>query len=459
MARGGLKILNQEKNIVIIGCGAGGGTAAQFARKTDRKAKITVFEQGKYPQYSKCGLPYAISGEIANIPSLIEFSEDWFKKANIDLFMQTTVEKIDIINKQILANGKQFPFDSLIISTGSKPFIPPIKNIDCDGVFCLKTIDDAEKIKKYAKNAKKATIIGAGLIGLEMADNLHKLGLNITVIEALANILPNTLDPDMAKIVLEKIPDKIKIFTNHIAAKVENIKGKISKTIITDKSSGEEKTIDTDILIIATATKPEVELAKQAGCKIGTTGGIIVNDKAETSIEDVYAVGDCTEFLDFVNAKPALVGLGSIAVRQGIAAGTNAAGVSYNLARGVLTTSTSKFFGLEIASVGPTTENLSDFKCVFARFNGLSLPKYFPGGKSISIKIMVDEYTGMIMAAQAVGANAAQRINTFATAILGQMDVETLRKLETAYAPPVAPTLDVVTLVCDMVSLKLARKK
>jgi len=459
LARGGLKILNQEKNIVIIGCGAGGGTAAQFARKTDRKAKITVFEQGKYPQYSKCGLPYAISGEIANIPSLIEFSEDWFKKANIDLFMQTTVEKIDIINKQILANGKQFPFDSLIISTGSKPFIPPIKNIDCDGVFCLKTIDDAEKIKKYAKNAKKATIIGAGLIGLEMADNLHKLGLNITVIEALANILPNTLDPDMAKIVLEKIPDKIKIFTNHIAAKVENIKGKISKTIITDKSSGEEKTIDTDILIIATATKPEVELAKQAGCKIGTTGGIIVNDKAETSIEDVYAVGDCTEFLDFVNAKPALVGLGSIAVRQGIAAGTNAAGVSYNLARGVLTTSTSKFFGLEIASVGPTTENLSDFKCVFARFNGLSLPKYFPGGKSISIKIMVDEYTGMIMAAQAVGANAAQRINTFATAILGQMDVETLRKLETAYAPPVAPTLDVVTLVCDMVSLKLARKK
>jgi len=459
---GGGLFLNQDRDIVIIGCGAGGATAAQFARKTDRKSKITVFEKGIYPQYSKCGLPYTISGKIPKILDLVEFSEDWFKKTNIDIRLKTQVEKIYIKNKKIIAKKEnkkiEKPFNKLIICSGAKPFIPPIKNIDAKGVFTLRTIDDAKKIQAYAKNAKNAAIIGAGLIGLEMADNLHNLGLKITIIEALPNILSNNLDEDMAKLVAEKIPETIKVFTNHIATKTENVNGKVSKITIKDKESGKEKTFDTDLVIIATGTKPNVELAKQIGCKIGSTGGIIVNDKSETSIKDVYAVGDCTEYLDFVNAKPALVGLGSIVVRQGIAAGINAAGGKYVLPRGVLTTSTSEFFGVEIASVGPATNNLSDFSVVSARFNGSSLPHYYPGGQPISIKVMVDKYTGMIMAAQAVGQNVALRINTFACAILGQMDVETFRKLETAYAPPIAPTLDATTLVCDRVSLKLSRK-
>jgi len=459
---GGGLFLNQDKDIVIIGCGAGGVTVAQFARKTDRKSTITVFEQGAYPQYSKCGLPYAISGKIPKIMDLVEFSEDWFKKINIDIHLKTRVEKIDVKNKKIFAKkeGKTIEkaFGRLIICSGAKPFIPPIKNIDAQGVFALRTIDDAKKIQAYAKNAKNATIIGAGLIGLEMADNLYSLGLKIAIVEALPNILANNLDDDMAKLVVEKIPKKINVFTNHIATKTENIDGKVSKITIKNKESGEEKTFDTDLVIIATGTKPNVELAKQIGCKIGSTGGIIVNNKSKTSIKNVYAVGDCTEYLNFVNVKPALVGLGSIVVRQGIAAGVNAAGGKYTLPRGLLMTSTSEFFGIEIASVGPTTNNLSDFSVLSARFNGSSLPHYYPGGQPISIKIMVDEYTGMIMAVQAVGQNAALRINTFACAILGQMDIETFRKLETAYAPPIAPTLDATTLVCDMASMKLSRK-
>jgi len=451
--------LNQDREIVIIGCGAGGGTAAQFARKTDRKAKITIFEKGKYPQYSRCGLPYAISGKIPKIFDLVEFSEEWFKKANIDLLLNTTVEKIDIKNKKIFAKNIEKSFDSLIICTGSKPFLPPIKNIDVKGVFVLKTIDDAKKIQSHAMNSKKATIIGAGMIGLEMADNLYNKGLKITVVEALPNILANNLDEDMAKLVADSIPTSITVYTNHLATQTIDKNGKVTGVAIKDKATGKEKIVETDMLIIAAGTKPEVELAKQIGCKIGSTGGIVVNNRSETSIKDVYAVGDCTEFIDFVNARPTLIGLGSVAVRQGIASGTNAAGGEYNLPKGALNTSTSEFFGVEIASVGPTTANLEDFTVVSARFNGYSLPEYYPGGQPISIKIMVDRYTGMIMASQAVGDKAAQRINTFATAILGEMDIETLRKLETAYAPPIAPTLDAVTLVCDMVSMKLSRKK
>jgi len=456
--------LSEEKNLVIIGCGASGGTAAQFARKTDRKTNITVFEKGKYPQYSKCGLPYAISGDIPKIENLAEFSEDWFKKANIGLYLDTAVEKIDLAKKIVYAKKKdaviEKQFNSLIIATGAKPFVPPIENVDVDGVFVLRTIDDAENILSTANSGKKATIVGAGLIGLEMADNLRKKGMKITIVEALPNILENNLDEDMAKLVAEKIPDDISVLTNYLAVKVESKNGKICKVVIKNNENDAKKTIDTDLLIIASGTRPNVDLAKSIGCKIGSTGGIIVNTKCETSIKDVYAVGDCTEFIDFVTAKPSLIGLGSVAVRQGVAAGNNSVGGEYELCKGVLNASTSEFFGVEIASVGPTMKNVEDiFTIVTGRFNGSSRPEYYPGGKPISVKVLVDKYTGMIIAAQAVGDNAAQRINTFACAILGELDVETLRKLETAYAPPIAPTLDAVTLVCDIVSMKLNRKR
>lgn len=456
--------MTQDHDIVIIGCGAGGGTASQFARKTDRKSTITIFEKSKYPQYSKCGLPYAISGVISDSKNLVEFNEEWFKKANIDLILETIVEKIDIKKKRSYAkkNGKTIEksFNKLIICTGAKPFIPPIENINVKGVFTVRTIDDAKEILAYSKNLKKATIIGAGLIGLEIADNLRKNDLKVTVVEALPNILANNLDEDMSKLVFEKIPSDISIYTNHTAIKVDQKDGNITKVIIKNKETNEEKSIDTDILIIATGTKPDTVLAKSIGCKIGSTGGILVNEKSETTVKDVFAVGDCTEYIDYVTKKPLIVGLGSIVVRQGIAAGVNVAGGEYILPFGFLNTNTSEFFDLDIASVGPISNRIDkEFSVISARFSGSSLPEYYPGGKPISIKILVDEYTGMIMGAQAVGENAAQRINTFACAILARLDIETLRKLETAYAPPIAPTLDAETLVCDMAFMKIARKK
>ena len=460
--------LNSDRNIVIIGCGAGGGTAAQFARKTNRKASIIVFEKGKYPQYSKCGLPYTISGTIPEFKDLIEFSEDWFKKANINLLLETTVEYIDVKKRVVIAKKEdeviEKSYSSLIISTGAKPLFPPIKNLYdngtlVDGIHVVRTIEDGKQIASLVKKDKKATIVGAGLIGLEMADNLNKKGMSVTVVEALPSILANTLDEDMSSQVYEKISKNILLFTGHLATKIEYNDRKINAAFIKDNNTGKEEKIDTDLLIISTGTKPEISLAKTAGCKIGKTGYIIVNEKSETSVENVYAVGDCTEYKDFITKKPLSIGLGSIAVRQGIAAGINAAGGDYRLPQGVLQTCTSEFFGMEIAAVGPTSGSMKDISVISGKFNGSSLPEYFPGGKPITVKVIVDEKTGRILAAQAVGDKAAQRINTFACAILGDMNVETFRKLETAYAPPVAPTLDVITLVCDIVSMKLSRKQ
>jgi NADH oxidase (H2O2-forming) len=454
--------LSPERKIIIIGCGAGGGTAAQFARKTDRKASVTIIEKDKYPQYSKCGLPYAISGIIPNFNDLIEFSKDWFKTAKIDLILETTVEKIDTSKKIVFAKkGSDVilkPYDSLIIATGAKPSIPPIDNIMeqgklINGVFILRTIDDAKNISSSATNGNNATIIGAGLIGLELAESLYKKQMKITVIEALTSILANTLDKDMSKKVYDEISKKVEILTDHIAIKIESNSGKITKVFVKDNKTGEEKDFQTDFLVIAAGLKPETVLAKDAGCKLNEYGYIIVNNKCETSVKDVYAIGDCTEFKDFITKKSVPIGLGSIAVRQGISAGINTAGGNYTLLDGVLQTCTSEFFGIEIAAVGSSDENL-----VTGKFNGLSLPHYFPGGKPITIKVFANK-DGKILGAQAVGDNAAQRINTIAAAILGSLDIETFRKLETAYAPPIAPTLDAITLACDIISAKLRKRQ
>lgn len=460
--------MDKTSKIMIIGCGAGGGTAAQLARKTNRNAEITIFEQGKYAQYSKCGLPYVISGKISNFNNLVEFSEEWFEKERIKLFLRTEVIDIDKSKNNITTrrNGKEIKkeFDKLIIATGSRAFIPPVENIFknnklVNGVHLLKTIDDGKKLTSDIRNSKIVTIIGAGLIGLEIADSLYKNGKQVIIIESMYNILENTLDLDMSEPIRKELETKAKLYTNFIATKIETEQDRIKHIFIKNKETNEEHKIMTDILIIATGSKPEVSLADKIGCKIGKTGGIVVNEKSSTSIKNIYAVGDCTEYLDYVTNEPVGVGFGSIAVRQGIAAGVNAAGGDYKLLKGLLQTRTSEFFGFEVAAVGPMKKSINNFQTVYGKFNGNSLPNYYPGGKSIIIKVGINEKNGEIVSAQAVGDNAAQRINVFACAIQNNAIVQDFRKLETAYAPTIAPTLDAITLGCDVAFLKYTRKK
>ena len=253
--------------------------------------------------------------------------------------------------------------------------------------------------------------------------------------------------------------ENINIYPNHWTQNIKEKNGKICAVIIKDTKTNEEKRIDTDILIVATGTKPDVTLAKDIGCRIGKNGGIIVNEKTETTLSGVYAIGDCTEYIDFITTDYQSVGLGSIAVRQGIASGINAAGGTYNLPKGFLSTRTSELFGIEIAAVGPVKNACQKIPIIYGKFKGSSRPDYFPGGKPITMKVGIHEETGVILTAQAIGDNAAQRINTMTCAIQNKMNVQDMKKLETAYPPPVAATLDVLTLVCDVAFLKLIRRQ
>jgi len=428
--------------VIIIGCGAAGATAAQFARKNDRDAEIKIFEKGVYPEYSKCALPFVVSGELSP-ESIIEFSEDWFRKADIDLHLNTPVSAIDFENKVIETSDGKEEYDSLIIATGASPFSP----VKTEGkTYFLRNMDDAIAIKKEAKNADSAIIIGAGLIGLEAAEALVKRGIDVTVVEFLPEILLTMVDDDVAKIVRGKIEEKVKFLLNNRVTEIRD-KGNHMEVTASDEH-GKKSILQGDFVIIATGNRSNVQLTKRlAGEK-----GIAVDERCETSIKRVYAAGDCTQYRDILgNIIP--VGLGSVAVRQGKVAGANAVGGDEKLMP-LVNARTTKIFGIEIAAVGPLKRSIS-FKPVIGKFKGKALPEYMGDmGENIFIKVYADS-NGKIIGAQAAGHEAAQRINKFALAIHYGLTLERFLKAETAYAPAVAPVFDASTIACEIAKRKL----
>lgn len=428
--------------VIIIGCGAAGATAAQFARKNDRDAEIKIFEKGVYPEYSKCALPFVVSGELSP-ESIIEFSEDWFRKADIDLHLNTPVSAIDFENKVIETSDGKEEYDSLIIATGASPFSP----VKTEGkTYFLRNMDDAIAIKKEAKNADSAIIIGAGLIGLEAAEALVKRGIDVTVVEFLPEILLTMVDDDVAKIVRGKIEEKVKFLLNNRVTEIRD-KGNHMEVTASDEH-GKKSILQGDFVIIATGNRSNVQLTKRL---VGEKG-IAVDERCETSIKRVYAAGDCTQYRDILgNIIP--VGLGSVAVRQGKVAGANAVGGDEKLMP-LVNARTTKIFGIEIAAVGPLKRSIS-FKPVIGKFRGKALPEYMGDmGENIFIKVYADS-NGKIIGAQAAGHEAAQRINKFALAIHYGLTLERFLKAETAYAPAVAPVFDASTIACEIAKRKL----
>lgn len=444
------------RRIVIIGAHAAGCDAASAARKTDRTAEITLMTTQKKPGYSPCGIPFVLGGHIPSFDDLIVFPPSFFRMMKLDLRLETTATSIDTGAKTVEIRdkaGKQetLPYDSLIIATGAYPFVPPIKGREKRGVYVLRTIEDGERIDEAIKKAKSAVVIGAGLIGLETAVALVERGLKTTVVELLPYVLPLMLDQDMASVVHKMLEERGMGII--VGRGVDEILGTERATGVS--VAGEE--IPADLVVVATGVRANTELAQKAGIEVGLARAIKVNMRMETSVKDVYAAGDCVESVSLITHRPTISQLGTTAVRQAKVAGINAAG-GYATFPGVLGSAVTKMFDIEIGATGLTEfmANRAGIQTVAGSITSKTRAEYYPGGKPIRVKIVVEKETQRIIGGQIVGGEeVAQRINALSFAIQKQMTIRELAKADTCYAPPLAETWEPMVLAAEIALRRL----
>jgi NADH oxidase (H2O2-forming) len=447
------------RKIVIVGAHAAAVDAASAARKTDRTAEIILLTTEKYAGYSRCGIPFVIGGHIPKMTDLIVYPSSYYQMMKLDLRRETTVTTIDAKNKTVETQdkaGKQqtLSYDALIIATGANSFIPPIKGKEKQGIYTVRTIEDGDKIDQAIQlGAKTAAVLGAGLIGLEVAIGLTERGVKTTVVEMLPQIMPVMLDADMAKGVQEMLESKgIKIL---VSKGVEEFVGKDTVTGI--MAGGEQ--INADMTVAAFGVRANTELAQKAGLALGETKAIKVNPRMETSTPGIYAIGDCAETTNLITQRPALPQLGTVAVKQGKVAGTNAAG-GYAVFPGVLGSAVTKFFDTEIGVTGLNEffAKKAGLDTVSGTISGKTRAQYYPGAQSIKVKVVVEKALERVIGAQIIGGEeVTQRINAISIGIQKQMTVQELAKSDTCYAPPLCETWELMALAAEAAIIKLTR--
>ncbi|CAB49573.1 NAD(P)/FAD-dependent oxidoreductase [Pyrococcus abyssi] len=438
--------------VVVIGSGTAGSNFALFLRKLDRKAEIIVIGKEPTMQYSPCALPHVISGTIEKPEDVIVFPNEFYEKQKIKMMLGVEAKKIDRERKVVITDKGEVPYDKLVLATGSKAFIPPIKGVENEGVFTLKSLDDVRRIKEYIgkRNPKKAVVIGAGLIGLEGAEAFAKLGMEVLVVELLEHLLPTMLDKDMASIVQKNMEEHGVKFRFGVG--VSEIIGNPVEAV----KIGDE-TVEADLVLVATGVRANVDLAKDAGLEVNR--GIVVNEYLQTSDPDIYAIGDCAEVIDAVTGKRTLSQLGTSAVRMAKVAAEHIAGKDVKF-RPVFNTAITELFDLEIGTFGMTEERAKreGIDVVVGKFRGSTKPEYYPGGKPITVKLIFRKEEGRLIGAQIVGGERVWgRIMTLSALAQMGAKVEDIAYLETAYAPPISPTIDPITVAADMALRKMKR--
>ncbi|MDR9867410.1 FAD-dependent oxidoreductase [Lactococcus cremoris] len=433
------------EKILIVGGVAGGMSAATRLRRLQEKAEIIVFEKGPYVSFANCGLPYYVGGEIEERENLIvQSSKALQKRFNLDVRENSEVTAIDIKEKKItvLSNGKSYfeSYDKLILSPGAKPFVPQIKGLDlANNVFTLRNIPDVDKIMAQLKEKapKKATIIGAGFIGIEMAENLAKRGIAVTIVEKAPHVLP-TIDREMAAYVNEElIKNNVSVMTNTGAVEFKD------KQILLDNG----ESLLSDLTILSVGIQPETSLAKMADIKLGLRNAILVDEHYETSVKDIYAVGDAIVVKNQLG-HDALISLASPANRQGRQVADIISGLPVEN-RGSLGTAIVRVFDLQVASTGLSESQLQslNLKHKIVHVTANNHAGYYPGATSIVLKLIFEPESGEIFGAQALGKEGVdKRIDILSTAIKAKLTVFDLPELEFTYAPPFGSAKDPVNM-------------
>lgn len=447
------------RKIVLIGAHAAAVDAASAARKKDRTAEITLLTTEKNAGYSRCGIPFVIGKHIERLTDLIVYPSSYYQMMKLDLRRETTATNIDTKAKTVEIIDKAgkkdtLSYDSLIIATGANAFIPPIKGKEKQGIHTVRTLEDGEKIDQaIQKGAKTGVVLGAGLIGLEVAIGLTERGLKTTVIELLPQIMPVMLDVDMAKAVQEMLEAKgITILTG------KGVEEFIGGDTVTGVVAGGQQ-INADLCVAAFGVRANIELAQKAGIALGETKGLKVNARMETSVPGVYAAGDCAETMHMISQRPYLPQLGTVGVRQGKVAGTNAAG-GYAIFPGALGSAVTKFFDTEIGVTGLNEffARRAGFDVVPGVISGKTRAQYYPGAKPIRVKIVVEKAMERVIGAQIIGGEeVTQRINAISIGIQKNITVHELAKSDTCYAPPLCETWELIALAAEVAVMKLGR--
>ncbi len=433
--------------VIIIGGVAGGATAAARIRRLDEKAEIVIFERSGYISYANCGLPYYIGGVIEDKEELtLQTPESFGRRFRIDVRVHHEVIDIRPETKSVtvknLKTEESFTesYDKLLLSPGAKPVVPVYAEKGNGRLFTLRTVEDTLQIHTYIEKnqPKNAVIIGGGFIGLEMAENLRERGMEVTLIQRSRQLL-NILDPDMASFLHAKCRAKgIRLFFD---TNVSDIK---ENTVYTDKTAP----IHADIILLAIGVTPENTLAKKAGLALGAKGAIAVNDKMETSVPDIYAVGDAVEITHFLTKKKAVISLAGPANKEGRIAADNICGLDSRY-KGSLGASVIKMFDMTACATGlnekaAKAEGLDYEKIVLSPSSHAG---YYPGAAVMTMKILYEKKTLRLLGAQIVGTDGVdKRIDVLGTAIFAGLPADALQHLDLAYAPPYSSAKDPVNM-------------
>ncbi len=442
--------------IVIVGGVAGGATAAARLRRLDEQAQIVVFERSGYVSYANCGLPYYIGGVIEAPEALtLQTPESFFARFRVDMRVRHEVTAIHPERKTVsvknLETGVEFEesYDKLLLSPGAKPTQPKLPGVGLEKVFTLRTVEDTFRIKDYINTyrPRSAVLAGGGFIGLELAENLRELGTEVTIVQRPRQLM-NPFDPDMAALI-------------HSQARRHGIKLALGRTVegFEERDGGvdvllkDESPLHADLVVLAIGVTPDTALAKEAGLELGLKGSIVVNDRMETSVPDIYAVGDAVQVKHYVTGQNAVISLAGPANKQGRIAADNICGGDSRYP-GSQGSSVIKVFDLTAAATGVNETNAQkaglDVDAVI--LSPMSHAGYYPGGKVMSMKVVFEKGTYRLLGAQIVGYEGVdKRIDVLATAIHAGLTAIQLKELDLAYAPPYSSAKDPVNMVGFMV--------
>lgn len=433
--------------IVIIGGVAAGAKAAAKARRLLPDAKIDIYTEDTHVSYSSCGLPYYIQGNFNDYKKLIVRTPEEFAQQNVDVHLLNRVIKIIPKTQKILVkdltNDVEFPvaYDKLVIATGAKPYIPDIKNVNMPNVYKVRTLEDGIAIKEAMQNARHVTIVGGGYIGIEMLESFVKNNIQTTLIEASSHVL-SMLDSDIAELIIEYIKeesnDYAKLLTNDTVVSFEG-KDKVEEVIT---ANGEH--FATDMVIMCAGIRPTVDIAVEAGIKLGKTGAIKVNSRMETNIENIYACGDCIEETNVITHRQVWLPLGTNANKEGRCAAVNLAGYTEDF-EGVLGSTVTRYLNLTISTTGLTHKVAEEegFDPVSIVVTKRDKAGYMPEVRNVTIKLTADKRTHKLLGGQAIGCgDADKRINTLSVGLLNGITVEEFLGADITYAPPFSTTID-----------------